>query len=295
MVLNRFAAPWLEAMIGPGQRSPRPTGSDLCPDCRRTTHPGTRHPLFDHVGASQLAQGVAGCWSTCLERGGVIMSQAAELLNGIAAILWVVLGLVALLILRHVLVMPGTPLSKLGVGPAGVTMEFAEAKVAQAVRGSGESPQVVGSVAQRSVVGRMQRNQDLLAKARILWVDDHPENNEAIVDLLQEYGAIVEMPQTNSAALALLEGSHYDVLVSDVGRDDEGAGSDLKGVELAEEVYRRWRQPMVLFTARFDPTTLPDWSLEERLELTERLQKSVFGRTDRIDELLHYMMDCLER
>ena len=57
-------------------------------------------------------------------------------------------------------------------------MEFAEAKLDEAVRGSSTADQrAVGQAAKRSVLDRLQRNADLLSRARILWADDHPEYN----------------------------------------------------------------------------------------------------------------------
>jgi len=63
----------------------------------------------------------------------------------------------------------------------------------------------IGQAAKCSVVDRLQRNADLIASARILWVDDHPENNTPIVELLRLYGAAVETPRSNHEALALLK------------------------------------------------------------------------------------------
>lgn len=223
-------------------------------------------------------------------------SDVADLLNAIASILWVAVGIAVIVLLWKLLTQRAGSLSKFGVGPTGVTMEFAEAKIDQAVQGAdAATKRTIGRVARRAVVDRLQRNADLLARARILWVDDHPENNTPVIELLRSYGATIDTPRSNGDALALLSGSRYDVVASDVARDNEGPGSELKGVELAEQVYRRWNQPTVLFTARFDPTTLPGMSAEERLELVSRLQGPVFGRTNRMDEALHLIMDLIER
>ena len=65
------------------------------------------------------------------------------------------------------------------------------------------------------------------------------------------------------------------MIISDVARDDEGPGSDMKGVELAQEVYAGWKQPVLLVTDGFDPTTLPRTSISERLALIRKLRHSV--------------------
>lgn len=224
------------------------------------------------------------------------MSDVAQLLNGLAALLWVALGLAALLVLKRILTSRGDSPSKLSIGPGAVPMEFAEAKIDQALRGTDESSRrAVGHAAKRSILDRMQRNAELLARARILWVDDHPESNTAVIELLRRFGAAVETPRSNAEALALLRGSRYDVIITDVARDHEGQGSDLKGIELADQVYAGWTQPVLLYTDRFDPTKLPGKTADERLELVSRMHRIVFARTNRMDEALHYIVDMLER
>jgi CheY-like chemotaxis protein len=224
------------------------------------------------------------------------MANIADLIGSIAALLWVVFAFVVVLIMRGVLRTSRGPLTKLGVGPSGVTFEFAEAKLDEAVQGADEQTrQAVGSAAKRSVIDRLQRNSDLLRRARILWADDHPEYNLPIVELLRRFGASVDTPRSNADALSLLRANRYDVVISDVARDNEGPESNLKGVELAEQVFKGWRIRTLLFTARFNPATLPGATDAERLELVERLQGSVFATTNRMDEALHYVLDILER
>jgi hypothetical protein len=109
----------------------------------------------------------------------------------------------------------------------------------------------------------------------------------ARVDLLRRFRATVETPRTNEHALALMQASRYDVVISDVARDAEGPRSDLKGLELAEAV--------LLFTARFNPATMPGRTDTERLELVEVVRRCVFGITNRTDEALHLILDVLER
>lgn len=224
------------------------------------------------------------------------MANISNLMSGVADLLWVVFAFVAVLILRAILTAHGGPLTRLGLGPTGVTMEFAETKLDEAANKSGEpARRVVGDAARRSVIDRLQRHDQLLGRARVLWVDDHPENNLPIVQLLRRFGASVDTPQSNAEALELLRGNRYDVVISDVARDSEGPDSDLKGVKLAQQVFDGWGLRTILFTARFNPATLPDRTEAKRLELVTQLQRSVFATTNRMDEALHYILDVLER
>jgi CheY-like chemotaxis protein len=224
------------------------------------------------------------------------LSSAADLLRAIADVTWVAVAFVVVVAIRGLLKAQRAPLTKFGLGPTGVTMEFAEAKLTEAVaKSDDETKVVVGDAAKRSVLDRLQRNADLLRQARILWVDDHPENNTPLTELLRRFGATVDTPRSNKEALGLLSASRYHVVISDVARDDEGPDGSLKGVELARAVFDGWRQRVLLFTARFDPARLPGASEERRLELVSEVQRTVFARTNRSDEALHYILDLLER
>lgn len=224
-------------------------------------------------------------------------SSPADLLNASASILWVVLAFVALFVFQRIVAARGGSLTKVGISPtSGVTMEFAEAKINEAVRVAGpDTSAEVGVAARKSIVDRLQRNADLLARARIVWVDDHPENNTPVIQLLRQYGAAVETPTSNAEALPLMQGSLYDVVISDVARDDEGENSELKGIELAREINARWGQRCILFTTRFNAARLPGFTDQQRLALVDEMQRSVFGITNRMDEALHLILDVLER
>lgn len=224
------------------------------------------------------------------------MANVSDLIGSIATVLWVVFAFVIALILRGVLKTNRSPLAKLGLGPSGVTIEFAESKINEVIqRSDEETRQAFGDAAKRSVIDRLQRNSDLLQRARILWVDDHPENNFPIVELLRRYGASVDTPRSNRQARSLLQANRYDVVISDVARDNEGPGSALKGIELVEEVFANWGIRSLLFTSRFNPATLPGVTDAQRLELVERVRRCVFGTATRMDEALHYILDVIER
>lgn len=222
------------------------------------------------------------------------MSEFGDLLSGITAALWVALALFVFLVLRRPIYERVSHMTKLGLGP--VNMEFAEQKLDEAVSKSDKKAgRKTGEVAKRTVLARMRRDADLLANARILWVDDHPEGNTSLIELLQEFDARVDTPRSNVDALALLRSARYDVIISDVGRDEEGPNSDLKGIELAESVFADFGQTVILFTLRFDPTQLPGATAGEKLEVARRVDRSVFGRTNRYDEALHLILDMIER
>ena len=58
-------------------------------------------------------------------------------------------------------------------------------------------------------------------KARILWVDDHPENNQAERNYLIHQGIGVYTTTSTEDALTLLSLYRYDALITDMGRGEE--------------------------------------------------------------------------
>jgi len=224
------------------------------------------------------------------------MSDFSNLLSALSSVGWLLLAVVVAVIVMRALKPRWGDLTKFGAGPSGVTMEFAEKALDAAVAGTEpESADSYGAVAKRGILARLARNADLLSRARLVWVDDHPENNTSIVELLTRFGATVDTPTSNDAAIALMEANRYDVVLSDVGRDQEGNDAARKGITLATAVFDRFQKQTILFTARFDPLKLPGATDAEKIALAIEVNRTVFGRTNRYDEVLHLILDVLER
>jgi hypothetical protein len=71
---------------------------------------------------------------------------------------------------------------------------------------------------------RAQRTADVLQGARILWVDDHPENNTIERDILYSFGMSVDIALSTKEAVSMLmekndSGQRYHVIISDMGRE----------------------------------------------------------------------------
>ena len=80
---------------------------------------------------------------------------------------------------------------------------------------------------------------------RVLWVDDHPENNGVERDYLESRKLAVYQVVTSEEALQLLAMYEYDVVISDMNRNDR----PLDGVNLVKEMRRRGdRTPFVLYS-----------------------------------------------
>ena len=112
--------------------------------------------------------------------------------------------------------------------------------------------------------------------AQILWVDDHPEYNLSERRMLQSLRIFIDEALSTEQALARFERVEYDLVVSDMSRD----GDDQAGLRLLAEIRNRGIEaPVIFYVGRIDPSVPP----------------GAFGITVRPDELLHYILDVLER
>lgn|SRR5574341_674054 len=154
-----------------------------------------------------------------------------------------------------------------------VTPASLEALAEQAPELADELRQLIG---QSGVLRRLTRVQDAVAGARILWVDDHPEWNSWEIACLEAAGARVRTVETTRAGLALVADG-YDAVVSDVDR--EGKASE--GIDALPLFHGKApTTPIILYVGQLQSTSVP---------------AGAFGITNQPDELLHLVLDVLER
>jgi CheY-like chemotaxis protein len=80
---------------------------------------------------------------------------------------------------------------------------------------------------------------------KILWVDDYPTNNALIISYLSDLGVDVETAVSTREGLRKLSSRDFDVVISDMGRFEEGKGNPYAGVDLATAV--RQQDPHIPF------------------------------------------------
>ncbi len=79
---------------------------------------------------------------------------------------------------------------------------------------------------------------------RILWVDDHSENNEPMVDDLRRRGVHVSIARSTELALVLLERNRYAAVISDMARKE----GPREGLHLLDRMRARGDQtPFFIF------------------------------------------------
>ena len=71
---------------------------------------------------------------------------------------------------------------------------------------------------------------------QVLWVDDRPSNNTAIVTSLSQLGVRVDLALTTEEALSKLAAHAYDLIISDLGRTENGQENQMAGLDLIRAV-----------------------------------------------------------
>jgi len=144
-----------------------------------------------------------------------------------------------------------------------------------------ELPAVAGALqaarSRSTGLRRAEQVEKVLRGARLLWVDDHPENNAWERELFRSLGVVIVPVESTRSALACLQTETFDLVLSDIRRDDDSTD----GVEGATQIHAAKPTVPILFYVQH--LTNP------------RVPEPASGITDEPNELLHLVLDRLER
>ena len=77
---------------------------------------------------------------------------------------------------------------------------------------------------------------DIKVIAKILWVDDYPSNNASIVAHLSDWGVDVTTALSTKEGLRKFNSGHYDAVLSDMGRREDGQNNYRAGIDLVRQI-----------------------------------------------------------
>lgn len=204
------------------------------------------------------------------------MDIANLILDFVESLFWPAVVLLSLLLYRGDISDAIRRLKSLAT-PAG-SAEFAEAARVLLDEAAAKTKTVVSAGSKRGVLRRLEYAADILKGGRLLWVDDHPEGNTSLVELFRTAGMEVDTAVSTAEALSRLRRRSYDLILSDIGRqDDQSAGIgmlrdlDELGIDM----------PVVLYTLGFD--------------YQRGFPRRAFAVTEAPDEAVHYVIDLMER
>lgn len=87
---------------------------------------------------------------------------------------------------------------------------------------------------------------------RVLWVDDRPSNNAALIAAFQADGIRVDTVPDSATALDMLkrESGRFDAVLTDMGRDERGRYVPDAGLQLAADMTARaMKVPVALYSS----------------------------------------------
>jgi CheY-like chemotaxis protein len=76
----------------------------------------------------------------------------------------------------------------------------------------------------------------------VLWVDDDPKNNSYFIELLEKRGYQVDPARTTAAGIKKALRNSYRLILSDMGREENGRFNSDAGVDLLQELTKSGSQ-----------------------------------------------------
>jgi CheY-like chemotaxis protein len=206
-------------------------------------------------------------------------SIEVELIKIIPSLLWF-LFLLAVIVLFYRPIRDLVP-NLSSFKAAGVELSFLKESIDAAIKLAEKSPQWKIEIPHRDkerALDRVKRHLKIFNGVQILWVDDHPENNLNERDMFCQLKAKIDSAVNTEEALNMLRNVKYDVVISDMARE----GDLTAGLTLLDRLRKESQRPAVIFyVGVFNPE--------------KGIPPLAFGITNRPDELLHLVLDVLER
>lgn len=203
---------------------------------------------------------------------GLSDSATVKLIDVLPGLLWVAFAVFVVTIFRR-------QLSALFPRVRSVKLGLFEAKLDAAIDAAAKTRNIHPSGAQRTrVTRRALRDAETLAGARILWIDDDQPSTAAERAALEALDIDVVTATNDAEARSRLGNGTYDLLISDIRRGTDKEAGITFATELREKHHGL---PIIFYIRKIDPD--------------KALPREAFGLTNRSDELMHLIMDALER
>ena len=88
------------------------------------------------------------------------------------------------------------------------------------------------------------------AVTSVLWVDDQPKNNSYFVQQLVDRGVNVELAMSTAEGLRMFDKKTYGVVISDMGRTEDGIYKPTAGLELLKVIRERSKTtPFIIYSS----------------------------------------------
>jgi CheY-like chemotaxis protein len=166
-------------------------------------------------------------------------------------------------------------------------LEFANSAIRSAVELAQKSPEwnvQVSEEERTQAIERARKNIDLFGNTNLLWVDDRPENNLNEQRMFRSLGVSIDNAASTEKALRMLSIAPYDVIITDMMREgDPEAGLTF--------LQHKKTNPNIIAKNRTTPAIIYLGNYDEK----KGVPANAFGITNRTDNLLHLVIDALQR
>jgi CheY-like chemotaxis protein len=120
---------------------------------------------------------------------------------------------------------------------------------------------------------------------RLLWVDDRPVNNVYERNVMEGLGATISLATTTDEAIEKVHQAKYDVIISDMGRDEKGEYNRKAGYDLLDTLRSmNITTPFVIYAGSNAP--------EHKAEAERR---SALGSTNNAQELFQLVSRAVQK
>jgi CheY-like chemotaxis protein len=120
---------------------------------------------------------------------------------------------------------------------------------------------------------------DELTGRKVLWVDDHPENNALEAQSLTALGIDITFVESTADAMRAIKGNEFDVVISDMARHDD----DQAGYSLLEKVRAvRPTMPFILYSSSH--------SVDQARSIAS---SGAYGSTSKASELVELVVSAI--
>lgn len=123
-------------------------------------------------------------------------------------------------------------------------------------------------------------DRNLLRNLKILWVDDHPDNNVSERTALMESGITFELAQNTSDAESRMQTGHFNLIISDFKR-----GNDPQAPYALLDFVRNSQSPLPYI---FYSSSATDANIQDAI------QHGAFGETNLPDKLLDLIIKAIK-
>lgn len=184
------------------------------------------------------------------------MEEIAKLIQSLSSLLWPILALLFIWRFRSSIteVIESAKGRKFTVKIGGQELTMDEASTQQEksindLRSQIAAIQQFLKINQQDLVNQIAFTPERpVSSSSVLWVDDNPKNNAYLISSIQTSGYVVDLAKTTNEALKLLGQNQYRVIISDMGREENGDYRPEAGLELLKKLRSEGNStPFVVF------------------------------------------------